>query len=166
MFILPLSLDTATHTSEHDVKSLIIIEDLQYYIRKLKKDTMEVLNTFLLSSRHHSISLMYIYHTFPECNTTAVSCTFDRSFMDQSTDIVLFRSLHNRKLINVIGSRLFAEQFAEFKQIMNIVDKIYSNLYTHGRNYLVVSVDFRKNLNNLSRIRFDIFGKKLCVRDC
>ena len=147
------------------VHSLIILEDLQYFIRNLNKDTSSLFNNFLLESRHKDISLIYIMHTYPETNASK-STTFDRNFFEQCSDIIFFRSLHNKKIMSFIGSRVFGDFYQDFKQIFKIIEKIYNKLYSHTRTHIVVSSDFRKNLDNLNRIRFDIFEKQLCIRHC
>ena len=159
-------LDIKNHTLHDKVKSLIIFEDLQYNIRSLRKENMTKFNSFLLDSRHKSISIIYVMHEYPDATQSSFSSTFDRNFLNQSTDIIIFRSLHNKKMMNIIASRIFADQFQEFKKIVADIDEVYSRLYKHGRNHIVISADFRKNLKNLERIRFDIFEKRLCVRDC
>lgn len=148
-----------------DIHHILILEDLQANIRSLKKNYISQFTTFLLDSRHKSISIIYVMHELPLANNTS-NISFDKMYFEHCTDIILFKSLHNRKLVNVIALRLFPDNYQEFKRILKLIESIYHKLYDSSRCHTVISSDFRKTLNDLERIRFDIFKNKLCIKDC
>ena len=102
----------------------------------------------------------------PISNNVNSSLTFDKLFFEQTSDIVVFKSLHNKKILQVIATRLFPDHYQDLKKILHIIDSIYQKIYHNGRSHTVISTDFRKTLNDLERIRFDIFQNRLCIKDC
>lgn len=148
-------------TSETNCHTLLVLEDLQASVSKLNSNQQSDLNSFLTKSRHKNLSILYIVHRFPFNQRGG---DFDKSFFENLSHIAIFKFLQNNLHVNLWASRIFTDQLFIFKHAFELAQKI-AILHGHNRPYVLVTLDQRQPLDTISRIRLDIFGFNLILKE-
>ena len=143
-------------------QTLLILEDLQSTIASLTLTEQNSLVSFITRSRHNSISVIYVQHSFGYAGNTRHN--FDKLFTENATYVVMFIFLANQLHSNIFAGRIFGDKMDGFKKCVEMAKKI-AEKHEHNRACVVISNDVRQNLQGLSRVRTDIFDMHIIFKD-
>ena len=137
-----------------DEHTIVIFEDLSYALDEKPKAFNNAFKDFIVNSRHHAISTIYIMHTIQ--NAMNKTSSIDRFYLQNISIIVIFRLYDTKRSVYQYLQRYFAHN----KNFVKILDEMFNILSKHT-NYPYLFIQPRKhNLpDDFCKIRSCLFDK-------
>jgi hypothetical protein len=146
-------MNSILHNAKEGNQIIVIFEDMTPFINSADTKTNADMINFLYRSRHQQISILMIMHGIRHSLSNRGS--FERTFLDNCSGFFLFKPINNKRVIYTYLKNILD------KKTTDKLDQLFDFTATLSSHPYIFIQPYKKVINDLLKIRADIFGKNI-----